>query len=82
MQEYIDWYNKQEVLVKVLLAIVWVPAFLYRLFSLILKANEEQTSQIVYFILTLIPVIGTVLWITDIVYACKGQIPTALNLEG
>ena len=79
MEKYIEWYRRQEIAMKVILAIFWVPAFLYRLFSLILNKDQIPNGQIIYFILTLIPGIGVIFVIIDIVYACKGVIPLSLD---
>lgn len=81
MEKYIEWYNEQKIWVKVVLAIFWFPAFFYRLFKLILIHEKIPTAQLAYFILTIIPAVGFIFVIIDVIYAFKGAIPLWIDLD-
>ena len=78
MQEYIKFYDESVRWLRIVLSVLFVPAFLYRLFHVILeKANDA--SKIVYMVFEVLPILGTIVLVVDIVFcALNRNIP--LNL--
>ena len=75
MNGYIKFYDEAPIWLRIILSIVCIPGFLYRLFKVIID-KAEDTSKLVYLILNVIPIIGTVIVIIDIVWcALKRALP-------
>lgn len=72
MSDYINWHNGAPKWLKIVMAVVFVPTFLYRLFNVIIDKAQDKT-KLVYLILTAVPFIGTILWVVDIVFAALGR---------
>ena len=79
MSEYIKFYDESPRWLRVVLSAVGVPAFLYRLFGVIMdKANDG--SKLLYLILNVMPIIGTFIWILDIIWCALGRhLPTCFG---
>ena len=77
MSGYIRFYDEAPMWLRIVLSVLWVPAFLYRLFQLIIDAMEEPMN-LVYLILSVIPFIGTVILVIDIVW-CALRRPLPLS---
>ena len=78
MQEYIKFYDESVRWLRIVLSALGIPAFLYRLFHVILeKANDA--SKIVYMVFEVLPILGMIVYVVDIVFcALNRNIP--LNL--
>ncbi len=68
MANYCKWWDELGKVVKVILSIFGIFCFLYRLFKVI-QEKAENTDRLLYLILNVIPIIGTVIVIVDIVWA-------------
>ena len=66
MNDFIQFYDDAPLWLRIVLSIVWVPGFLYRLFKVIME-KAEDTAALVYLILNALPIIGTIILIFDIV---------------
>ena len=67
MSGYIDYYDQAPKWVRIVFSALGIPAFLYRLFKVIIE-KAGDTSKLIYLILNVIPFIGTVIWVIDIVW--------------
>ena len=67
MSNYIKFYDGAARWLRIVLSVVCVPAFLYRLFKVIIDKAEDK-SKLIYLILSVIPFIGTVIFVVDIVW--------------
>ena len=75
MSNYIKFYDEAALWLRVVLSVLSIPSFLYRLFKVIIE-KAEDTSKLVYLILNVIPIIGTVIWVFDIIKcATKKPLP-------
>lgn len=72
MSEYMKFYDEAPRWLRVVLAVVWVPAFLYRLFGVIID-KAKDTPKLVYLILNVVPIIGFIIVIIDIVWCAMGR---------
>lgn len=76
MSGYIKYFDEAPRWLRVVCSVFWVFNFLYRLFKVIID-KAEDTSKLVYVILNVIPFIGQVIAIFDIVKtAMDRNIPT------
>lgn len=79
MSDYIKFYDGAERWLRIVLSVFFVPAFLYRLFKVIISKAEDP-SQIVYLVLSVLPIIGTIVLVLDIVWcALNRSLPTNLS---
>lgn len=67
MAGYRKWWEDLGKVAKIVLSIFGIFGFLYRLFGVIIE-KAESTERLVYTILNVIPIIGTVIVILDIVW--------------
>ena len=77
MSEYIRFYDEAPMWLRIVMSALWIPAFLYRLFQLILD-HADEPMNLVYLILSVIPFIGTVIFVIDIVW-CALRRPLPLS---
>ena len=76
MSGYIKWLDESPRWLRVVLSIFWIFNFLYRLFKVIID-KAEDTSKLVYVILNVVPFVGYIIGIFDIVKtAMDRNIPT------
>lgn len=78
MNEYISWYNKLDKVVKVIFAFLGIFCLLYRLFYVI-REKGTDTSRLIYLVLNFVPIISTIIWLIDIVYAFKNDVPLSFG---
>ncbi len=79
MENYLKWFDEQSKIIRVLLSIVGVPALLYRLFTVIIE-KAKVTDHLVYLILNVVPIVGTIILIFDIVATARGRrLPLAFS---
>ncbi|MCR5348441.1 MAG: hypothetical protein K6E59_02385 [Bacilli bacterium] len=75
MSGFIKFYDEASLPLRIVLAVVAIPSFLYRLFKFII-AKGQGTPNLIYLICNVIPFIGTVIWVIDIVFcALKRPLP-------
>ena len=75
MTGYIKFYDEAALWLRIVLSLLGLPAFLYRLFQVILD-KAKDTNRLVYLILNVIPIIGTVIYVVDVVWcALKRPLP-------
>ena len=72
MNDYIKFYDESPRWLRVVLSALGVPAFLYRLFGVILD-KAKDTSKLVYLILNVVPIIGAIIYVIDIVWCALGR---------
>ena len=72
MSEYLKFVDEAPRWLRVILAVVWVPAFLYRLFGVIIE-KASDTDKLIYLILNVVPIIGFILTIIDIIWCALGR---------
>ena len=76
MSDYIKWLDDAPRWLRVVCSVFWVFNFLYRLFKVIID-KAEDTAKLVYLILNVVPFIGQVIAIFDIVKTAMDRfIPT------
>ena len=73
MQGYIDFYDNAEKWLRVVMSVFFVPAFLYRLFTIILE-KASRPSHLVYLILSVLPFLDTACVVIDIVFCAIGRL--------
>lgn len=78
MNEYISWYNGLGKAVKIIFAVLGIFCLVYRLLYVI-REKASNTGRLIYLILNFIPVIGTVIWVIDIAFACKNEVPLSFE---
>ena len=76
MENYCKWWDELGKVAKVVLSIFGIFLFLYRLFKVIME-KAENTDRLVYLILNVVPIIGTVIIVIDIVWMAMDR-PVAL----
>ena len=76
MAGYIKWYDEAPKWLRIVVSVFGIFAFLYRLFKVIID-KAEDTSKLIYVIFNVIPIIGTVIVVFDIVKCAMGKaLPT------
>ena len=76
MSGYIKYFDEAPRWLRVVCSIFWVFMFLYRLFKVIID-RAEDTSKLIYVILNVVPFVGQVIAVFDIVKtAMDHNIPT------
>ena len=76
MSGYIKWFDDAPRWVRVVCSLFGIFLFLYRLFKVIID-KAEDTSKLVYVILNVVPVIGWIIIVFDIVKCAMDRfIPT------
>ena len=73
MSDYIKFYDEAPLWLRIVLSALGVPAFLYRLFNVIIE-KAADTSRLIYLILNVVPIIGTVIYVIDIVWCALGRL--------
>ena len=77
MSNYIKFYDETNIVLRIILSALGVPAFLYRLFKVIID-KASKSEDLVFLILNVIPIIGTVIYVFDIVF-CALKRPLPVN---
>ena len=80
MEGYKKWVDGLGKGLKIVFAI-FVPIiyFLYRLF-VVIEEKAQNKDHLIYLILNVVPIVCVVVWVLDIVSACKGeQVPLAFG---
>ena len=78
MTAYCKFYDEADMWIRIVLSVLWVPAFLYRLFKAILD-KWQDLSRLIYLILNVLPIVGTAVVVLDIVWcALRRNLPTCL----
>ena len=72
MKDWIKFCNESTRVVRVIMAALYVPTLLVRIFTCVLN-KWNHSGYILTFVLQLIPIIGQVIYIIDIVYAVMGK---------
>lgn len=72
MNSYIRFYDEAALWLRIVLSALGVPAFLYRLFKVIME-KAGDSSRLVYLILNVIPIIGAVIYVVDIIWCAMGR---------
>ena len=72
MNDYIQFYDDAPLWLRIVLSVLWVPAFLYRLFNVIME-KAQDSAALVYLILNALPIIGTIILVFDIVKCALGK---------
>ena len=72
MENWIKFCSESKKVVRIIMAALYVPTLLVRLFTCILE-KWKDSSHIVMFVLQLIPIIGQIIYIIDIVFAALGR---------
>ena len=72
MSNYIKFYDEAARWLRIVLSVLGIPGFLYRLFNVIID-KAADTSKLVYLILNVIPIIDMVIWVFDIVKCALKQ---------
>jgi len=80
MSGYIKFYDEAELWLRVVLSALGVPAFLYRLFKVIID-KAHNVENLIFLILNVIPIVGTIIWVFDIV-RCAMSKPLPCNFAG
>ena len=76
MSGYIKFYDEAARWLRVVLSALGITATLYRLFTVIIDKAADK-MKLVYLILGVIPFIGTVIWVLDIVWCARNRpLPT------
>ena len=72
MDGYIKFYDEAAKWLRIVLSVLAIPAFLYRLFKVIINKNDDP-AKLIYLILNVVPIIGTVIWVIDLVWCIVGK---------
>lgn len=72
MNSYIRFYDEAALWLRIVLSALGVPAFLYRLFKVIME-KAGDSNRLVYLILNVIPIIGAVIYVVDIIWCAMGR---------
>lgn len=70
MNSYIRFYDEAALWLRIVLSALGVPAFLYRLFKVIME-KAGDSNRLVYLILNVI--IGPVIYVVDIIWCAMGR---------
>jgi len=68
MKAYRDWFDGLAKIVKIILSIFGIFSLLYRLF-IVIEEKAKNTDHLIYLILCIVPIIGFVIVIFDIIAA-------------
>ena len=74
MINYNKFIDRCGYVISIILSALYVPFFLYRLFNVILTKNKNK-GHLFYLILTVIPIISTILFVLDIVKSATHKHP-------
>ena len=79
MSSYIKFYDEAPMWLRIVLSVFAIFPFLYRLFKVIID-KAEMTANLVYLILNVVPIVGTIIWVFDII-KCALKKPLPLNFS-
>ncbi len=80
MINYNKFIDRCGYVISIILSVLYVPFFLYRLFNVILTKNKNK-GHLFYLILTVIPIISTILFVCDIVKSATHKYPPKTLVE-
>ena len=72
MKQYREWFDGLNKVVKIIFSVLGIFLFLYRLF-LVIEEKAKNTERLVYLILNVVPIVGFVIMVLDIVAAAMDK---------